>query len=41
MFTKVRQVFSKEELEELGARMEAAKNEQMREEMPEREQVDL
>ena len=41
MFTKVRQVFSKEELEELGSRMEAAKQEQMREEMPEREQVDL
>ena len=41
MFSKVRQVFSKEELEELGSRMEAAKQEQMREEMPEREQVDL
>jgi len=41
MFTKVRQVFSKDELEELGSRMEAAKQEQMREEMPEREQVDL
>jgi hypothetical protein len=41
MFSKVRQVFSKEELEALGSRMEAAKQEQMREEMPEREQVDL
>jgi hypothetical protein len=41
MFSKVRQVFSKEELEELGSRMETAKQEQMREEMPEREQVDL
>lgn len=41
MFTKVRQVFSKEELEELGSRMEAAKAEQMAEPMPEREQVDL
>lgn len=41
MFTKVRQVFSKEELEELGSRMEASKAEQMQEAMPEREQVDL
>jgi hypothetical protein len=41
MFTKVRQVFSKEELEELGSRMEAFKAEQMAEPMPEREQVDL
>lgn len=41
MFSTVRQVFSKEELEELGSRMEAAKAEQMQEAMPEREQVDL
>ena len=41
MFTKVRQVFSKAELEELGSRMEAAKQEQMREDMPDREQVEL
>ncbi len=41
MFSKVRQVFTKEELEELGSRMEAAKQEQMREEMPERDQVEL
>ena len=41
MFTKVRQAFSKEDLEELGSRMEAAKAEQMAEAMPEREQVDL
>jgi hemerythrin superfamily protein len=41
MFTKVRQVFSKDELEELGSRMEAFKAEQMAEPMPEREQVDL
>lgn len=41
MFSKVRQEFSKEELAELGSRMEAAKQEQMREEMPERDQVQL
>jgi hypothetical protein len=41
MFTKVRQVFSKDELEELGSRMESSKAEQMQEAMPEREQVDL
>jgi hypothetical protein len=41
MFTKVRQVFSKDELEELGSRMEAFKAEQMAEQMPEREQVNL
>ena len=41
MFSKVRLVFSTEELEELGSRMEAAKQEQMREEMPERDQVQL
>jgi hypothetical protein len=41
MFSKVRQVFTKEELEELGSRMEAAKQEQMREEMPQRDQVEL
>ena len=41
MFSKVRQEFSEQELEELGSRMEAAKHEQMREEKPERDQVDL
>jgi hypothetical protein len=41
MFSKVRQEFSKDELEELGQRMNASKQEQMREAMPEREQVDL
>ena len=41
MFSKVREEFSKDELEELGQRMEASKQEQMAEEMPEREQVDL
>jgi hypothetical protein len=37
----VRREFSKDELEELGSRMEASKREQMQEEMPEREQVNL
>lgn len=41
MFKLVRKNFSKEELEELGARMEAAKAEQMAEAMPERDQVEL
>jgi hypothetical protein len=41
MFSKVREVFSKEELEELGSRMQASKQEQMQEEMPERDQVNL
>ena len=41
MFSMVRQEFSKDELEELGQRMEASKQEQMAEAMPEREQVDL
>jgi hypothetical protein len=41
MFSKVREVFSKEELEDLGSRMEASKQEQMQEEMPERDQVNL
>src|SRR6266550_3144918 len=41
MFSKVRQEFSKDELEELGSRMEASKTEQMQEEMPERDQVNL
>ncbi|MDP9245449.1 MAG: hemerythrin domain-containing protein [Chloroflexota bacterium] len=41
MFKLVRKNFSKEELEELGARMEAAKAEQMAEAMPERDQVAL
>ncbi len=41
MFKLVRKNFKKEELEELGARMEAAKAEQMAEAMPERDQVEL
>jgi len=41
MFSKVRQEFSKDELEELGSQMEASKQEQLREEMPERDQVNL
>jgi hypothetical protein len=41
MFQEVRREFSKDELEELGSRMEASKREQMQEEMPEREQVNL
>ena len=41
MFSMVRQEFSKEELEELGSRMEASKREQMQEEMPQRDQVSL
>ena len=41
MFSKVRQEFSKDELEELGSRLEASKKEQLQEEMPERDQVNL
>lgn len=41
MFSKVREIFSKDELEELGTRMEESKTAQMAEEMPEREQVNL
>jgi len=41
MFKISRQVFSKEELEELGSRMEVTKAEQMQEAMPERDQVEL
>ena len=41
MFKITRQVFTKEELEELGASMEASKAEQMKEAMPERDQVEL
>jgi len=41
VFSKVRQEFSKDELDELGSQMEASKQEQMREEMPERDQVNL
>lgn len=41
MFKAVRQSFSAEELEELGARMEQRKLEQMEERMPERDQVEL
>jgi hypothetical protein len=41
MFSKVRELFSKEELEDLGSRMEASKQEQLQEKMPERDQVNL
>jgi len=41
MFKLVRKNFSKDELEELGSRMEASKAEQMKEAMPERDQVEL
>ena len=41
MFTKVRQEFSKDELAELGSRMEASQREQMQEAIPERDQVNL
>ena len=41
MFKIARQVFSKEELDELGARMDAVKAEQMQEAMPERDQIEL
>jgi len=41
MFSKVREEFSKDELEELGQRMEASKQEQMAQEMPQRDQVSL
>ena len=41
MFKIARQVFSKEELEELGSRMDASKSEQMQEAMPDRDKVEL
>ena len=41
MFSRVRQEFSKDELEELGSGMEASKREQMAVEMPQRDQVSL
>jgi hemerythrin-like domain-containing protein len=41
MFTLVRKNFTKDELEELGSRMEASKAEQMQQAMPERDQVEL
>ena len=41
MFKIARQVFSKEELDELGSRMEAIKSEQMQEAMPDRDKVEL
>ena len=41
MFKISRQVFTTEELEELGASMEASKAEQLKEAMPERDQVEL
>ena len=41
MFKIARQVFTNDELEELGSRMEAAKAEQMQETMPERDRIEL
>ena len=41
MFKISRQVFSKAELAELGARMEATKAEQLKEAMPERDEIEL
>ena len=41
MFKVARQVFSKEELEELGSRLDATKAEQMQDAMPERDQIEL
>ena len=41
MFKVARQVFSKEELDELGSRLEATKAEQMQDAMPERDQIEL
>ena len=41
MFKITRQVLTKDELEELGASMEASTAEQMKEAMPERDQVEL
>jgi hypothetical protein len=41
MFREVRLEFSKDELEELGSRINASKQEQMKEAMPERDQVNL
>jgi hypothetical protein len=41
MFAASRKIFSKEELDELGARMLEAKQAQMQEAMPEREQIEL
>ncbi|HLZ47091.1 MAG TPA: hemerythrin domain-containing protein [Candidatus Limnocylindria bacterium] len=41
MFKEVRQTFKAEELEDLGARMEQRKLEQLEEPMPERDQVEL
>jgi hypothetical protein len=41
MFTAVRDAFSREELEDLGTRMQGSKDAQMQEELPEREQVEL
>ena len=41
MFKISRQVLTKDELEELGASMEASTAEQMKEAMPERDQVEL
>ncbi|MFN2519700.1 MAG: hemerythrin domain-containing protein [Candidatus Limnocylindria bacterium] len=41
MFKVARQVFSKEELEDFGQRMMQVKEQQMSQEMPERDQIEL
>ena len=41
LFKTCRDVFTKQELEDLGARMDERKREQMEEAMPERDQVEL
>jgi hypothetical protein len=41
MFAACRKVFSRQELVDLGTRMRESKEEQMREPMPEREQIEL
>ena len=41
MFKVARQVFTTDELADLGARMDAAKAEQMQDAMPERDQIEL
>jgi hypothetical protein len=40
-FTIARQVFSSEELDALGSRLEATKPEQMQDPLPERDQIEL
>jgi hemerythrin-like domain-containing protein len=41
MFKVARQVFSNDQLDELGSRLEATKAEQMQDAMPERDQIEL